>query len=69
MQEALAGVVLSSTVWAVSGRGSDWAHTAHIMLRHCEHTPAGRITVTFPDWWGPAKTELATTFSCSNLRR
>jgi hypothetical protein len=52
-----------------SGPGSAWAHTADTWLRHCRHRPAGTITVTFPDWWGPSKTLLATTFSCSSLRR
>jgi hypothetical protein len=52
-----------------SGPASAWAHTADKWLRYCRHTPTGTITVTFPDWWGPVKTELATTFSCSNLRR
>ena len=52
-----------------SGPASAWHHTADEWLRHCRHRPAGTITVTFPDWWGPAKTQLATTFSCSSLRR
>jgi hypothetical protein len=52
-----------------SGPASAWAHTADKWLRYCRHAPTGTITVTFPDWWGPTKTELATTFSCSNLRR
>ena len=49
------------------GHASDWALTARNWLRHCQNRPAGTITVTFPDWWGTAP--LATTFSCSSLRR
>ena len=49
------------------GRASAWAPTAEAWLRYCHHRPAGTITVTFPDWWGTA--QLATTFSCSSLRR
>ena len=52
-----------------SGPASAWAHTADHWLRHCRHHPDGTITVTFPNWWGPAKAHLATTFSCSSLRR
>jgi hypothetical protein len=52
-----------------SGPASAWHHTAGQWLRHCQQSPAGTITVTFPDWWEPAKTELATTFSCSSLHR
>jgi hypothetical protein len=52
-----------------SGPASAWSHTADRWLRHCRHEPAGTITVIFPDWWGPRKTELATTFSCTALRR
>ena len=52
-----------------SGPASAWAHTADKWLRHCRHRPASTITVHFFDWWGPTKTPLATTFSCSNLRR
>jgi hypothetical protein len=51
----------------LSGPNSAWEHTASLWLRHCEHKPGGTITVTFRDWWGPAR--LATTFSCSSLRR
>ncbi len=50
-----------------AGPASAWEHTASAWLRHCRHTPAGTITVTFRDWWGTAP--LATTFSCSRLRR
>lgn len=53
----------------LSGPGSAWALTADRWLRHCQRKPTGTITVTFPDWWGATKTELATTFSCSTLRR
>ncbi len=52
----------------LSGPGSAWQLTAGKWLRHCQHNPAGTITVTFPDWWG-GKVPLATTFSCANLRR
>jgi hypothetical protein len=51
-----------------AGPASAWAHTADKWLRHCRHRPAGTITVTFPDRWGPPKTDLDTTFSCSSLR-
>jgi hypothetical protein len=50
-----------------AGPASAWKHTANSWLRYCEQTPAGTITVTFHDWWGTAP--LATTFSCSSLRR
>jgi hypothetical protein len=50
-----------------AGPASAWELTADKWLRHCQHTPAGTITVTFPNWWGTA--QLATTFSCSSLRR
>jgi hypothetical protein len=49
------------------GRASAWAPTARAWVRHCQHRPAGTITVTFPDWWGTG--QLATTFSCSSLHR
>ena len=52
-----------------SGPAPAWAHTADQWLRRCRHHPAGTITVTFHNWWGPAKSRLATTFSCSSLRR
>jgi hypothetical protein len=51
----------------LSGPGSAWAHTASTWLRLCQHRPAGTVTVTFRDWWGPAR--LVTTFNCSSLRR
>jgi len=51
----------------LSGRGSAWELTAGKWLRRCQHSPAGTITVTFPDWWGRGR--LATTFNCSSLRR
>jgi hypothetical protein len=71
---ALIAVLLAS--WATdfrypvrrfAGPASAWELTADKWLRHCQHTPAGTITVTFPNWWGTA--QLATTFSCSSLRR
>jgi hypothetical protein len=51
----------------LSGPASAWEHTARAWLRDCRRRPAGTITVTFHDWWGPAR--LATTFNCANLRR
>jgi hypothetical protein len=51
----------------LSGPNSAWEHTASAWLRHCQRRPDGTITVTFHDWWG--KAPLATTFSCSSLRR
>jgi hypothetical protein len=50
-----------------AGPSSSWEHRAGAWLRYCRHTPAGTITVSFPDWWGTAP--LTTTFSCSSLRR
>jgi len=51
-----------------TGPGSAWELKADRWLRHCQHRPAGTITVTFRNWWGtPAY--VATTFSCSSLRR
>jgi hypothetical protein len=47
--------------------GTSWTTTADAWLSHCQHDPAGSITVTFPDYWG--RIPLATTFSCSSLRR
>lgn len=47
--------------------GTSWTATADEWLSHCQHDPAGPITVTFPDYWGRAP--LATTFSCASLRR
>jgi hypothetical protein len=52
-----------------AGPASDWKLTADTWLRHCRHTPAGGITVTFTDWWGMGPAQLATTFSCTSLRR
>jgi hypothetical protein len=54
-------------VHRLSGPHAAWEHTANVWLRHCARRPAGTITVTFHDWWGPAR--LATTFSCSSLHR
>jgi hypothetical protein len=53
----------------LSGPASYWVLTADAWLRDCQHDPAQTITVTFTDWWGPKRTPLATTFSCSSLRR
>jgi hypothetical protein len=52
-----------------AGPASNWELTADKWLRYCQHKPAGTITVTFPDWWGKKPAHLATTFSCSSLRR
>ena len=51
----------------LSGPHAAWEHTAGAWLGQCQHRPTGTITVTFRNWWGPAR--LATTFSCSSLRR
>ena len=53
----------------LAGPASAWELTADGWLHHCQRHPAGTITVTFPDWWGTTKIPLATTFSCSSLRR
>jgi hypothetical protein len=50
-----------------AGRASAWEYTADKWRHYCRHRPAGTITVTFHDWWATAR--LATTFSCTNLRR
>jgi hypothetical protein len=50
-----------------TGRATDWHLTADRWLRHCQHKPAGTITVTFINWWGTG--HLATTFKCSSLHR
>lgn len=52
-----------------AGPASDWKLTADRWLRHCQHTPARTITVTFTDWWGMGPAQLTTTFNCSSLRR
>jgi hypothetical protein len=51
----------------LSGPLAAWEYTASAWLRSCQHSPSGKITVTFRDWWGHAR--LATTFRCSSLRR
>jgi hypothetical protein len=51
----------------LAGRSSAWEVTANAWLRHCQHNPAGTITVTFYDWWSTAP--LANTFRCTSLRR
>jgi hypothetical protein len=51
----------------LAGPPSAWAVTANSWLRHCQHQPTGTITVSFYDWWATAP--LATTFSCTSLRR
>ncbi len=50
-----------------AGPASDWVLTADAWLRYCQHDPAGRITVTFPNWWG--KGTLANSFSCASVHR
>jgi hypothetical protein len=52
-----------------AGPASAWQHTSGKWLRHCEHHPAGTITVTFPNWWGKQPAHLTSTFSCASLRR
>jgi len=52
-----------------AGPGSAWEHKAGHWLHHCQQNPAGTITITFPNWWGKRNSRLATTFSCSSLRR
>src|SRR5215813_1948361 len=52
-----------------AGPASAWEHTADAWLRTCQHAPAGTITITFPNWWGAPNSRLATTFSCTSLRR
>jgi hypothetical protein len=52
-----------------AGRGSNWELTADRWLRHCREHPAGKIRVTFFNWWGTGPTKLATTFSCTSLHR
>jgi hypothetical protein len=51
----------------LAGSATHWELTADKWLRYCQHNPDGTITVTFRDWWGTG--HLATTFSCSSLRR
>jgi hypothetical protein len=51
----------------LSGHATNWVLTADAWLRYCQHRPTGTITVTFRDWWGTVP--LATTFTCSSLRR
>jgi len=50
-----------------AGPASAWVTTVDAWLGYCHHTPRGTITVTFTDWWGAGR--LASTFSCSSLRR
>ena len=52
-----------------TGPGSNWALKADKWLSHCQREPGGTITVSFTDWWGRGRAKLATTFSCSSLRR
>ncbi len=50
-----------------AGRASSWEHVSGRWLRHCRDHPDGTLTVRFRDWWGTER--LATTFSCTGLRR
>jgi hypothetical protein len=52
-----------------AGPGSNWELKADKWLHRCQHNPAGTITVTFRNWWGTPNSQLATTFSCTSLRR
>jgi len=52
-----------------AGPASDWVLKSDKWLHHCRRNPAGTITITFPNWWGAANSHLATTFSCTSLRR
>jgi hypothetical protein len=52
-----------------AGPASAWKLTADRWLRHCQHRPAGTITVTFTDWWEMGPAQITTTFNCSSLRR
>jgi hypothetical protein len=49
--------------------GAAWKPTADSWLRHCQHHPAGTITVAFQNQWGTVNANLITSFSCSSLRR
>jgi hypothetical protein len=51
-----------------AGPNSAWEHTVGPWLHHCQHNPAGTVTVTFRNWWGKPP-RLAVTFNCSSLRR
>jgi hypothetical protein len=71
-------VAVLATGWATdfrypvrryAGPGSNWELKADKWLRHCQHNPAGTITITFHNWWGTPNSRLATTFSCTSLRR
>jgi hypothetical protein len=53
----------------LAGPASAWKVTSSAWLRHCNSDPTGTITVTFYDWWGRGTHLLATTFSCTSLRR
>jgi hypothetical protein len=44
-----------------------WSQTAESWQHYCQQSPAGSITVSFPDYWGPAP--LTTTLRCASLRR
>ena len=52
-----------------AGPGSNWVLKSDKWLHQCRRNPAGTITITFRNWWGAPNTHLATTFSCTSLRR
>jgi hypothetical protein len=52
-----------------AGPGTNWELKAGKWLHRCQRDPAATITVSFTDWWGTGQAKLATTFSCSSLRR
>jgi hypothetical protein len=52
-----------------AGPASSWAVTADKWLHHCRLDPAGKIRVTFYNWWGAGPAKLVTTFSCTSLHR
>jgi hypothetical protein len=76
--QAIAAVVAVTAILAVGwvwdfryqvGRTNApaWSQTADSWLSYCQRSPAGSITVSFPDYWGPAP--LSSTFSCTSLNR
>jgi len=76
--QAIAAVVAVTAILAVGwvwdfryqvGRmnAPAWSQTADSWLSYCQRNPAGSITVSFPDYWGPAP--LSSTFSCTSLNR
>jgi len=76
--QAIAAVVAVTAILAVGwvwdfryqvGRmnAPAWSQTADSWLSYCQRNPAGSISVSFPDYWGPAP--LSSTFSCTSLNR